>query len=119
MRIAIPVDGDRLADHFGHCQRFILFDIDPSSREATGSIDVPAPEHQPGLLPVWLQERGVNVVIARNMGNRASSLFEAASIEVLTGAPIEPAMTLVQQYLEGTLVTAENDCHHHHHGHNC
>jgi ATP-binding protein involved in chromosome partitioning len=46
------------------------------------------------------------------MGSRAHSLFQEASIEVLTGVPAESAATLVRQYLEGELVTGENACDH-------
>ncbi len=112
MRIAIPVAGGRLAQHFGHAEKFVLVDVDPITKETTASTEVTAPEHQPGLLPPWLKERGVNLVIARGMGSRAHSLFQAASIEVLTGAPTETAASLVRQYLDGKLVTGENACDH-------
>jgi predicted Fe-Mo cluster-binding NifX family protein len=117
MRIAIPITGGRLAQHFGHCEQFALIDVDPATKETKGATEVPAPEHQPGLLPPWLKERGVNLVIAGGIGGRAHSLFEAASIQVLTGAPSETAATLVRQYLDGTLVTGPSACDHH--GHNC
>jgi len=117
MRIAIPIAGGCLAQHFGHCESFTLVDVDPVTKQATKSIAVAAPEHQPGLLPPWLKERGVNLVIAGGMGSRARSLFQQASIEVLTGAPTETAETLVEQYLQGKLVNGENACDHgdHHH----
>jgi ATP-binding protein involved in chromosome partitioning len=117
MRIAIPIADGRLAHHFGHCEKFALVDVDAATRETTGSTEVCAPEHQPGLLPPWLKERGVNLVIAGGMGATAHSLFQAASIEVLTGAPAETPMILVQQYLDGTLVTGDNSCDHD--GHTC
>ncbi len=112
MRIAIPVSGGRLAQHFGHCEVFALIDVDPVTRQTTASTEVNAPEHQPGLLPPWLKERGVNLVIAGGMGSRAHSLFASVSIEVLSGAPSETAATLVRQYLDGTLVTGQNTCDH-------
>jgi predicted Fe-Mo cluster-binding NifX family protein len=112
MRIAIPIAAGRLAPHFGHCEKFALVDVDPVTTETTASTDVAAPEHQPGLLPPWLKERGVNLIIAGGMGSRAHSLFQTASIEVLTGAPAETAATLVRQYLDGKLVTGENACDH-------
>lgn len=112
MRIAIPIAGGRLAQHFGHCEKFALVDVDPVARQTTGSTEVAAPEHQPGLLPPWLKERGVSVVIAGGMGSRAQSLFQAASIEVISGAPTETAATLVRQYLDGTLVTGPGTCDH-------
>ncbi len=112
MRIAIPITGGRLAQHFGHCEKFALVDIDPVTKQMTASTEVAAPEHQPGLLPPWLKERGVNLVIAGGMGSRAHSLFQTVSIEVLSGAPAETAATIVRQYLDGTLVTGQNACDH-------
>lgn len=112
MRIAVPVANGKLAQHFGHCEKFALVDVDPATKAITASIEVEAPEHQPGLLPPWLKERGVNLIIAGGMGSRARSLFQAASIEVVTGAPAESAATLVGQYLEGKLVTGDNTCDH-------
>jgi len=112
MRIAIPMTDGRLAQHFGHCEKFALVDVDPVTKEITASTEVAAPEHQPGLLPPWLKERGVNIVIAGGMGARAHSLFQAASIEVLTGAPAESPTAIVRQYLDGKLVTGENACDH-------
>ena len=112
MRIAVPVSNGRLAQHFGHCEKFALVDVDLDTKTITASTEVEAPEHQPGLLPPWLKERGVNVIIAGGMGSRAHSLFQAASIEVLTGAPAESVATIVWQYLDGKLVTGENACDH-------
>ena len=112
MRIAISMADGRLAQHFRHCEKFAFVDVDPLTKEITATTEVPAPEHQPGLLPPWLKERGVNLVIAGGMGSRAHALFQAASIEVLTGAPAESASTLVRQYLDGKLVTGDNACDH-------
>jgi predicted Fe-Mo cluster-binding NifX family protein len=112
MRIAIPMTDGLLAQHFGHCEKFALVDVDLATKEITASTEVEAPEHQPGLLPPWLKERGVDLVIAGGMGSRAHTLFQAASIEVLTGAPAAPAAAIVRQYLEGKLVTGGNACDH-------
>lgn len=112
MRIAIPMASGHLAQHFGHCEKFALIDVDPVTRQITATSEVEAPEHQPGLLPPWLKERGVTLVIAGGMGSRAHSLFQAAAIEVLTGAPEESPEVLVRQYLDGGLVTGQNACDH-------
>ena len=112
MRIAIPITGNSLEQHFGHCEKFALIDVDPGTKQLIAFSEVAAPEHQPGLLPPWLRERGVTHVIAGNMGARARSLFQQASVNVVTGAAAEPASILVRQYLDGTLVTSENTCHH-------
>ena len=112
MRIAIPTTGDCLNPHFGHCEKFALVDVDPKTKEVTATTELVAPEHQPGLLPVWLKERGVTVVIAGGMGARALSLFQEASIEVITGAPAESIATLIRKYLDGSLVSVEHLCEH-------
>jgi len=112
MRIAIPIAGGHLAQHFGHCEKFALIDVDPDTRQITATSEVEAPEHQPGLLPPWLKERGVTLVIAGGMGSRAHSLFQAAAIEVLTGASEESPEVLVRQYLDGGLGTGQNACDH-------
>ena len=112
MRIAIPVAEESLAQHFGHCEKFALIDVDPETKEITQSAEIAAPEHQPGLLPSWLKERGVSLVIAGGMGSRARTLFQSLSIEVLTGAPAESPSALVRKCLDGTLVTTANVCDH-------
>lgn len=110
MKIAIPVDGGRLASHFGHCREFAFFDVENNS--VKNRTVLAAPPHQPGLLPEWMHERGVNVVIAGGMGQRAQGLFAQNNIMVITGAPKIPPEEIVNQYLNGTLVTGPNVCDH-------
>jgi len=112
MRIAIPVAQGRLCMHFGHCEEFVLIDVDPAKKAITARQVVKAPDHQPGLLPPWLHERGANVVIAGGMGGRAQQLFAQRGIKVVVGAPAEEPEKVVQQYLDGTLKTGENVCDH-------
>ncbi len=112
MKIAIPTTGDRLNQHFGHCTEFVFFDIDPGSRKVVSSTVTAAPEHQHGLLPPWLKERGVTHVIAGGMGAHARLLLTEASIEVVTGAPSDSSATLVEHFLDGTLQTVERSCDH-------
>ena len=112
MRIAIPMSGDRLEQHFGHCEKFAIIDVDSATNEVRGTTSVPAPEHQPGLLPPWLKNQGVTLVIAGGMGARAISLLQEASIEVITGAPSEDAATLVRRFLDGALTSVECTCGH-------
>ena len=40
MRIAIPMADGRLAQHFGHCEKFALVDVDPVTKEITASTEV-------------------------------------------------------------------------------
>ena len=112
MRIAIPLVQGRLAMHFGHCEAFALIDVDADSKSVTNQKRVAAPDHQPGLLPPWLRERGVNVVIAGGMGQRAQQLFEQQGIHVVVGAPSDRPGSVVQALLDGSLQTSGNLCDH-------
>ena len=110
MRIAIPLADGKLALHFGHCPAFALVDIDPTAKLIQKREDIAAPPHVPGLLPPWLAERGVNLVIAGGMGERAIRLFAQHGLSVIIGAPPESPEKLVGDYLAGTLHAGDNIC---------
>jgi Mrp family chromosome partitioning ATPase/NifU-like protein involved in Fe-S cluster formation/predicted Fe-Mo cluster-binding NifX family protein len=112
MRIALPLADGKLAMHFGHCERFAVIDVDPASGRTLRREDLEAPPHQPGLLPPWLAERGVNLIIAGGMGQRAQDLFGQHGIQVLVGAPAGTPAKLVADYLAGKLQPGENVCDH-------
>jgi Mrp family chromosome partitioning ATPase/predicted Fe-Mo cluster-binding NifX family protein len=112
MRIALPLADGRLAMHFGHCERFALVDVDRPSKRVIKTEMVDAPEHQPGLLPRWLGEKGANVIIAGGMGSRAQTLFAEQGIQVVVGAPADTLENLVKAYLDDTLQSGENVCDH-------
>jgi ATP-binding protein involved in chromosome partitioning len=112
MRIAVPVAGGRLAQHFGHCPEFAFFDVDRESKTVLKQEKVAAPDHQPGLLPPWLASQGANLIIAGGMGGRALALFDSHGIQVLLGAPPAPAEDLVRSFLAGTLSLGDNICDH-------
>jgi predicted Fe-Mo cluster-binding NifX family protein len=112
MKIAIPVANGKLSVHFGHCAHFALIDIDAADKKILQRQDIEAPPHAPGLLPPWLAERGVTVIIAGGMGQRAQGMFSEHGIEVLVGAPPESPEHLVAGFLAGTLQTGANVCDH-------
>jgi len=112
MKIAVPVADGQLAMHFGHCDAFVLIDVDPESQHIESIEESDPPPHQPGVLPTWLGQQGVELVIAGGMGQRAQMLFTDQNITVVVGASAGTPEALVQQYLEGTLATGDNLCDH-------
>ncbi len=112
MRIAIPVAQDRLSPHFGHCDQFAIFDIDDNLKKIITRNDAIPPAHAPGVLPKWLHENNVSVIIAGGMGQRAQQLFAQNDIEVVIGATTGSPEELVTAYLGGTLETRDNICDH-------
>jgi len=110
MKFAIPLADGKLTAHFGHCKEFALIDVEENIIKKKEMLVPPA--HEPGVLPRWLHEQGVNVIIAGGMGNKAQVLFNEQNIEVVTGAsPLEPE-ELINSYLNNALITGDNLCDH-------
>ena len=112
MRIAVPTSNGVLAEHFGHCEAFSFMDVNEATNTISSATQEPAPPHEPGLLPRWLEERGVNVVISGGMGSRAQGLFKEAGIQVVTGAESRPPEVVARDYIAGALTTRPTSCHH-------
>ncbi len=103
MRIAIPMAAGRLSQHFGHCERFALLDVDQAAKKILSKQELESPEHQPGLLPRWLAEKGATLIIAGGMGASAQKLFAESGIQVVIGAPVETPEVLAESFMTGTL----------------
>lgn len=112
MKIAIPTADGRLCPHFGHCEKFVIVTVDENEKKIMETEGVIPPPHEPGVLPKWLHEKGVNVIIAGGMGMRAQQLFTHYEIKVVVGAPSDSPQTVVTEWLNGKLVTGDNICDH-------
>ena len=112
MKIAIPVTNGKLSSHFGHCEQFAVIDADKEDKKIRGEQLLTPPLHQPGVLPRWLSELSVELIIAGGMGRRAQQLFGQNNIDVIVGAPDENPQELVKQYLAGQLQCGQNICDH-------
>lgn len=111
MKFAVPTNGGKLCAHFGHCEAFALIDTDGAGKVVNETYVTPPP-HEPGLLPPWLSQQGVNCIIAGGMGSRAQQLFAEQGVNVITGAQGENPKEIVEQYLKGVLQTGTNTCDH-------
>ena len=116
MKIAVASDNKEVAGHFGHCAGFTIFDIDKDVIVKEVFIDNPG--HKPGFLPVFLHEKGVNVIIAGGIGGGAIDLFNEKQIEVVTGASGNVRL-VVENYINGKLKSTGSICHEHQHAGSC
>ena len=112
MRIAIPLADGKLTAHFGHCGQFAIVDVDRENKTIQRQTVLDPPPHEPGVLPTWLAEQDVRLVIAGGMGQRAQTLFNDKGIEVIVGAPVDTPEALISDYLAGTLRVGDNVCDH-------
>lgn len=112
MRIAIPLSAGQLSQHFGHSEQFLFIDVEPEKKSVAARQVEKAPEHVPGLLPKWLKERGVNLVITGGIGAHALELLTAASVQVLAGVSTANPDVIVDNFLNGKLETGIVSCNH-------
>ncbi|MFA5449775.1 MAG: NifB/NifX family molybdenum-iron cluster-binding protein [Clostridia bacterium] len=116
MKIAVACEGKQITEHFGHCQNFMIFEVE--NDKIAGVNSLPNPGHRPGFLPNFLNELGVNVIVSGGMGGGAINIFNEINIKVVTGAKGD-AETAVKQYLSGNLKSTESVCHEHKHKDEC
>jgi len=83
MRVAVSTDGDSVSAHFGRCPEFTIADIE--NGKVVKKEIVPNPGHSPGAIPQFLSEKGVQVIIAGGMGQRAAMFFNQFKIEQVVG----------------------------------
>ena len=107
MKIGVASTDKVTAQHFGHCDGFDIFESD--GEKIISSKFIPNPGHKPGFLPRFLNEQGVNVIIAGGMGSGAIEIFEENNIKVITGAQGDPKEN-AQAYIEGKLVSSNTAC---------
>jgi predicted Fe-Mo cluster-binding NifX family protein len=112
MKIAIPTSSGKLTMHFGHCETFTIVNVDDAAQTISSTEDIKAPPHEPGLLPRWLAEKNVDLIIAGGMGQRAQQLFTDQGIKVIVGAPADDVEVIVANHLAGTLTAGINMCDH-------
>jgi ATP-binding protein involved in chromosome partitioning len=112
IRFAVPTAKGQLCLHFGHCECFTIIDIEQETKQIIHQESLIPPAHEPGVLPRWLGEQQVDVVIAGGMGQRAQMLFAQSGVKVVIGATQGSPEEIVTAYLDETLTVGDNICDH-------
>ena len=108
------LDG-QISQHFGRCPYYLLVEVEGSEIKKTDAVDNPYyDDHIPGMVPKFINEQGVNVMVAGGMGPRAIDMFSNFGIEVITGA-VGNTGNVLQAYLKGEISGVE-PCKHDHPG---
>ncbi len=111
MRIAISAEENnglqsRVSHHFGRCPYFVIVDVEDKNVEKIEVIDNPYfAGHQPGMVPGFINEHGVKVMLSGGMGRRAIDFFQQYGISPATGAHGTVQSTL-DSYFSGDLQQA-------------
>jgi predicted Fe-Mo cluster-binding NifX family protein len=107
MRVAISTDGDSVSAHFGRCPSFTIVDIEQGKVIDKEVIDNPG--HQPGLIPEFLHQRGVECIVAGGMGMRATGFFNEFGIQAIVGISGK-IDEVIDKLKKGQLKGAESLC---------
>lgn len=119
MRIAIAVESElvqRVAEHFGRCTGFCIYEIDKDNNLINEGITPnPLGAHGGGTcqLPHFVNTLNVDVIVAGGMGQKAIQLFQNYNIEVITAPGLE-VNTIIEKYISGELKGYE-ECKDHSH----
>lgn len=122
MKIAVPTKESIVNDHFGHCDAYSIFTINQMGKIINTEI-LPAVEGcgcKSNIAEI-LQEQGVKVLLAGNMGAGAYKRLNNVGIRVYRGCSGE-IVQLAQDYIEGKITDNGQGCDHHHEhgeGHQC
>ena len=99
--------------HFGRCPHYTLVDVEDSEIIDVRVIENPFfTGHVPGVVPGFINEQNVNVMIAGGMGPRAIEMFEGFGIEVATGVAGK-VENVLKAYLDGK-IKGTAPCSHNH-----
>ncbi len=109
MKIAVPMAQGQMCMHFGHCEKFAVLDVDDNGAVIKRE-DVDPPEHVPGVIPKFVADLGVNVMLAGGMGARAIDILEQRGVKVLVGCPNQSPEALAELYCKGQLTSGANAC---------
>lgn len=121
MRIAVTYENGRIFQHFGHTERFRIYDVTDGQITASHVVDTNGSGH--GALASQLVQRGVDVLICGGIGQGARNALAQAGVS-LYGGVTGDADEAVKAFLSGELsYDPDARCDHngHHHGdeHNC
>ena len=110
MKIMIPLSGGLLTPHFGHCQEFVLIEVEKGTGNITSSENLVPPPHEPGVLPRWVAEQGTDLLIAGGLGQKARKILEDNDVRVITGAPSQTPEAVVKLWQGGEIREEDNRC---------
>jgi predicted Fe-Mo cluster-binding NifX family protein len=116
MKIAVASEKEMVTEHFGHCENFNIYIVE--NGKLISSESIPNPGHKPGFLPNYLNDLGINVIIAGGMGGGAVEIFNDKGIKIITGVS-GSATQAVNNYLQGSLKSTGSICHEHAHHDEC
>ena len=112
--VAIPTREGRVDAHFGHCEYYTLFSINNDEIMNEEVFEAPQGCGCKSNIASVLEEKGVKLMLAGNMGNGAVNVLTSSGIEVIRGCA-GPVNQVIKEYISGRLVDNGLSCEQHEH----
>jgi predicted Fe-Mo cluster-binding NifX family protein len=118
MKIALPSNGNRVDEHFGHCEYFTVFTVNERNEILSEEkVSSPAGCGCKSNIAQTLAQMGVKMMLAGNMGQGAVNVLNSCGIDVLRGCTGE-VREVAEHWLAGNLKDSgiacavhEHECH--------
>ena len=115
MRIAVTYENGKVFQHFGHTEKFKLYDITDGQITKEQTVNTDGSGH--GAISGFLADLKVDVLICGGIGNGAKEAIAEARIKLYGGVAGETDKA-VKEFLEGSLnYNSDVHCAHHDHEH--
>jgi predicted Fe-Mo cluster-binding NifX family protein len=112
MKIAIPTRDGHVDDHFGHCAYYTVYEIEDKKIISTSRLDSPEGCGCKSNIASVMEEMGISVMLAGNMGEGAKNKLSAHCIKVVRGCSGD-VDALVEHYLAGEVDDSGYSCSSH------
>ena len=113
IKLAVPTSGNDVDDHFGHCDAYTVFTVNANKKiEQTEMLPSPKGCGCKSNIGAILEEKGVSVMLAGNMGAGALNVLKNHGIEVYRGCSGD-VLQLVESFLKGKIADSGEGCNHH------
>ncbi len=103
MKIAIPAAGDQIDQHFGHCEKYLLYTVEGTTIKAEETMASSVSCGCKSGVAATLAQNGVKILLAGGIGDGAIKVLGSNGITVIKGASGK-ARDAVEKYLKGELV---------------
>ncbi|MEG1498031.1 MAG: NifB/NifX family molybdenum-iron cluster-binding protein [Bacteroidales bacterium] len=111
MKLAMPTRDGEIDSHFGHCEYYTIFTIE--NKKVVNRENLPSPMGCgcKSNISSILQDMGVELMLAGNMGEGAKMVLEGHKIQVIRGCS-GAIDEVLQEYLQGRISDSGQGCHH-------
>ena len=111
MKIAVPYENGNVFQHFGHSEKFKIYDVENGSIIRAEIVDTNGNGHS--ALATFLADNGVTALICGGIGDGAKTALQEAGIDIFAGAD-GSADEAVNAFILGQLEYSEGECCDHH-----